>query len=332
MKKVLQGFTDVAITPSFEATVPSKLMLIGEYSVLVGGGALVTTLAPRFAIRMFRERSPWATSVVHCFHSESSVARFIADFSRSDHECHGNVLDFSDPHSGRGGFGGSTAEFILAFAALRGKGDLQSVWREYRKLNPRASGADLAAQYVGGTIRFSNENDAANVISFGGSVGACAVLDRIQVFSATHQEGRKLNTTLHLESETASAFSGTPQSMREPLYRSFEKACSAFSVGDARGFGAELSVYADVLSWLGLEVRPSHDDRIAFCELSGVYGAKGVGAGLSDVMIVVTDGHVDTRNRVSSLARMRNLVELDLSSGLGNEPGLEISTNGSRSR
>lgn len=93
------------------------------------------------------------------FHPQSPVARFAEENSEGIK----NFL-FKDPHGGRGGFGGSTAEFILAWAYQRNfSGTLarERIWELrdfYRKYISRGSGADLVAQLQGG-ISFFGPND-----------------------------------------------------------------------------------------------------------------------------------------------------------------------------
>lgn len=319
MKRAPQLCTDSRPVAAREASVPSKLMLIGEYAVLAGAPALMTSLGPRFQMQLSKRKSPWSTSAVHPFHSESSVSRWISDFSKENHEHDGDELKFFDPHMGRGGFGGSTAEFLLSMALLAEAPEPISAWRTYREYNPRASGADFVAQFYGGSVCFSYSGDSSQVKSYGADSKVRNVLDRVMVFSATHQEGRKLNTTLHLESKDISKVL-----KQESLVEIIENAVVAFESGDALEFGAHATQYAEALSRLDLEVEASRADRKAFTTLPGVYGAKGVGAGLSDVMIVVTEGSEEVCDQVRMLAQSRNLIEIQSLSSLGSEPGLML--------
>lgn len=320
MKKALYRFIDSEST--FSVSVPSKLMLIGEYAVLAGSSALVTTLKPRFRMTVRRSASRWATSATHSFHPESAASKLIAELARDEKIGIGDEITFEDPHLGKGGFGGSTAEFALSYAALTNDADVQALWRRYRKLHSDASGADLVAQWLGGTILFSYDGDSLKTEIYAQDSKTRSVLDRIQVFTATHQDGRKLNTALHLQSdETVQAIKSVSE-IRETLDRIIAAAVDALGSGDANAFGESLTAYALALSNLNLEVSASRLDREAFMSLRGVLGCKGVGAGLSDTMIVLTDGLDQSRSAVSQIARERNLIEVEVANGFGIEAGV----------
>lgn len=117
-----------------EVLVPSKTFLLGEYSVLEGGPALVLAHGPYFE---FDPKS------VTSFHPNSPAGRFSEDFKLKS-------FGFKDPYLGAGGFGGSTAELILAnkssqtFKAT--KPLLQYYYGLPEHLEKPPSGADLACQ------------------------------------------------------------------------------------------------------------------------------------------------------------------------------------------
>ena len=118
--------------------IPSKTFLIGEYAILYGGKALVLTHPPYFS------KKPNANP--EFFHPESPASRLM---NQKDLK---QDFDFVDPHSGGGGFGGSTAE---AIASLKGRVELspENAYEEYLDLFKEQktipSGADFYAQWVG---------------------------------------------------------------------------------------------------------------------------------------------------------------------------------------
>lgn len=117
--------------------IPSKTFLLGEYAVLKGGHAVVLTHPPFFSAQK--------TEKPTLFHSNSPASRLmlknrlLQDF------------DFLDPHSGGGGFGGSTAEVV---SSLKGRASYtpESLLKDYLDLfkdqGARPSGADLYAQWM----------------------------------------------------------------------------------------------------------------------------------------------------------------------------------------
>jgi hypothetical protein len=120
---------------------PGKVFLLGEYAVLQGLPALVAAVGPRFSMGV-TPRTPASEEDGRGFdgdefHPQSPVARLIdwAQDLRAPH-CR---LSFGDSHRGQGGFGGSTAQFALAYRAFAELGswdtDLPKVWKLYRELS-----------------------------------------------------------------------------------------------------------------------------------------------------------------------------------------------------
>lgn len=282
-------------------SVPGKVFLLGEYAVLGGAPAWVASIAPRFTFR--------AASAPAGFHPESPAGRFLART--------GIVLngEFADPWEGRGGFGGSTAEF--AFAAHRaGIRSAAEAWRAYRALTEndppmrRLSGADLIAQWTGGTIEWDPKTENARDLS--DALRGLPVL----VFSATHLANRKTVTHRHLETLTDSnpAF--------DSLSPAFARARRGMRAGDWREVGAAFSAYADSLAQLGLEAPVVRNERLALSRLPGVLGAKGCGSLQTDAMLVVVES-LDGPAAASAAEFAERECGLRLiARGLSREPGL----------
>ena len=94
-------------------SIPSKAFVLGEYAVLKGAPALVATIAPRFElVRQNAVDTSGGGKPFADFSPEAPVRQFITASRRFI------LLEarFVDPHKGSGGFGGSTAEFALAYA------------------------------------------------------------------------------------------------------------------------------------------------------------------------------------------------------------------------
>ena len=171
--------------------VPSKVFIIGEYAVLDGSPAIVATFAPRFTLACVSS----SEAKKEVFHPDSPAGRLMKQ-SRWE-----GIWEFVDPYSGSGGFGGSTAEFLLTYAVAQLKSDLNPVpenawdaWSRYRRFTPRASGADLVAQWLGGVVVVDLKKQSALQLD------TDRIGNSILVFSAAHQENRKVKTHEHLDS------------------------------------------------------------------------------------------------------------------------------------
>ena len=100
--------TDAKKTGTLHMSVPSKTFLLGEYSILNGGRALLINNEPRFSCSLVpTEDSKGAQG----FSQLGAAARLLQDIDLSGYSLH-----FQDPHEGQGGFGASGAQYIFAYA------------------------------------------------------------------------------------------------------------------------------------------------------------------------------------------------------------------------
>lgn len=282
---------------------PGKILLLGEYAVLAEKPALICAIGPRFALEVAE-----SDGLDSPFHPDSPAGRLLARSGIKSLR-----LRFDDPFAGQGGFGASTAQFALAYAALAPRcgwdADWASCWKTYRELASREqaqndeippSGADLAVQCLGGAIRFETPGPEARALA-----GFESVAPNLLVFSTTGKPGRKVATHEHLRELARSGFPAGMEDLLGRLEACAVNAIDALAKRDAAAFGRTLDRYADLLSLSKLESDEAREDRIAFRELPGVLGAKGAGALLSDAAIVLVDE--DARERVKSLAESRGL-------------------------
>ena len=146
-------------------SVPSKTFLLGEYSVLFGHPAILINTLPQFCLLDVIPESAVAKQrrisgiQAKNIPPESPAGKLYRDylsfFSKKEYY-------FVDPYAGRGGFGASTAQFIL-LANLLGLKDPWQVWEKYREYTKQTdsispSGADIISQMVGGIVFFHANN------------------------------------------------------------------------------------------------------------------------------------------------------------------------------
>jgi mevalonate kinase len=212
------------------------------------------------------------------------------------------AFSFQDPLAGRGGLGASTAQFALVYRALaESQGwelSWKAVWKFYRELTATApgvppSGADLAAQWEGGVVRF--DISSLSIEKPNPDFDWAGLL----VFSATSQSGRKVATHRHLGDLSGKDFSSLEPSLRAGF--------GAVEAADSRAFGRAMAAYGDALAAMGLEVDATAADRREFSRLPGVLGVKGAGALQSDAILVMMERGAD-HAAVIECARMRGLV------------------------
>ncbi len=283
-------------------TAPGKVFLLGEYAVLAGSPAVIAAVPPRFALQVARESKGAFTSA---FHPQSPAGKLLdwAERIGVDEAKVSAIRDsgaFADSHGGRGGFGGSTAEFALVYQALSESGasgwdrDWHRVWKLYRELtSPREgsayaapSGADLVAQWLGGVVLFEMGFERGPICERLDSPRSRFDFRSVLVFSAAGQQGRKVSTHDHLSASAALRSAESVESLAMKLDPALDAGISAIHAGDARAFGAALNAYGDALREAGLEIEATRRDREALSRMPGVVGVKGAGALQADAIVV----------------------------------------------
>lgn len=259
-----------------KATFPSKTFLLGEYAVLQGGPALLLGHPPLFAASLEEGVPPSLP-----FHAESPAGKWAAA-----HPPPGK-LSFRDAHGGKGGFGGSGAEFLSAWASALGDGVpagaephaifAWSAWEDFRTLGGSGSGADILCQAFGVNRAepfFLHADLAARSLTelFPPRTGGQLSLFHTGRKLATHEQANPAALPLaELNELTARA--------RESL-----------EAGLFRGFAGCLSAYGEKLAALGLQAPHTAAALAGLKSLPGVLGAKGCGAMGADVLAVAHEG------------------------------------------
>lgn len=147
-----------------KVSVPSKTFLIGEYAALNGGPSLVVSTEPRFSA----EISAPGDGLANGLHPQSPAGLWMRSQALSFQKID---FIFKDPHQGAGGFGASSAQFLMAwiwshlekkpFSDLADGVDVKSIWDDFLSLfsdsKVKPSGVDLLAQATGGLTRVTTQ-------------------------------------------------------------------------------------------------------------------------------------------------------------------------------
>lgn len=253
--------------------IPGKLFLIGEYSVITGGKALLAAVKPAFE---YATNEGDAVSI----HAESPVGKYLEQTAQKV------SLKLYNPGLGAG-FGTSTAELIAAIQGINGVlPETESILKWYQKEFPNASGADLATQLEAlrttkGLFEVSEKTQIK-------SLHAAASGRSILLFQApvvekvpTHEDLKRVRPEISLE--VANAF--------------VERAKVCFTSGGSADWHV-LTEWANWLSTFGLESAFAQKVRSKIIQVPGVLGAKGCGAGLNDVMLVVVDSNAGAETQL----------------------------------
>lgn len=271
---------------------PSKTFLLGEYLVLNNGSALLMTAAPRFELKIQTR----GQGQVHGIHADSPAGNWI----RQNRLVFEKVnVDFIDPYKGLGGFGASSAQYLLTHIANQvlknpDKHDdfnIEQIWRAYRQMEMvsdeglRPSGADVVAQFMGGFSEVHME-------PFSGRAFAWPMADYEVILAHT---GNKMPTHEHLR--------GLKRVNTDELEWIYARAIETLEVGDAPAFFDSVNDYYAELLELGLVAESTQVAVTSLLNKPFIQAAKGCGAMGSDVVAVF----VSKENAVRAKALLKEL-------------------------
>lgn len=284
----------------YEIQIPSKTFLLGEYAILSGSPATLVTTAPFFNLHVKD-----GDGVASGFHPESAAGMFIREhrplFAKLD-------IEFSDPHTGKGGFGASSAQYLAVWALKatlqNSVFDLEKAFADFKKMlalkNDRSSGADFLSQAVGGVPVLQ--------------VDPVAVLPSSWPFRdlsfAIFRTGVKVNTHEHLAQNEIS-----PQ---PELAEISVASLAAFKEGKSVEWLSHVQRYAKVLKDQNLIAGTTRTLLSRFESIPGIRFAKGSGSLGADTVVV----YMNPADKETVIGDIRALglecvsTESDISSGV----------------
>lgn len=279
--------------PGVELRIPGKVFVLGEYNVLAGRAGLIGTLSPPFIAR-----AAGAEGEIYRPHPESPAGLLFSQCGVQGGKAAAKAkfetreFIFEDPRNGRGGLGGSTAEFLAGWSFWR-ESDVSAqeawrIWAAYQELHQAhrlpPSGADLVAQILGGVVEVRTASRSTR--QWLGHWAAQQLLRHLHVWSATGQTDRKVRTHEHLAQLSDLDFILALSNDLDPR---IARGLQALEAGDARTFGSSLTGYAEALAAHGLEHPSAREERELAMRVPGVLGCKGTGALLADGLVVLWD-------------------------------------------
>lgn len=302
-------------------SVPGKTFFCGEYLALLGGSTLLLSTGPRFQLKVDLRGDRPQTDI---FHPKSPAGLYLKQYEEYFSKYH---FEFVNPYK-VGGFGGSTAEYLLLNAVHQfGEGlwtehqldlDVRKALYDYRDLPAESalkpSGADLVAQACGSVTAFERRSGRIEVLSW----------PFTNLSFVLFSTGNKLPTHTHLPSLTPAALD-TFEALEEPCRQVWD----AFVKGSEGQALIGLNEVASTLRKLGLQ----NENSMKLCnELSlvpGVRAVKGCGAMGSDVILVVFDKREARLSEVVAIGEQAGLTKVatdtDLTYGL--EKDLAVHAN-----
>jgi mevalonate kinase len=284
---------------------PSKTFLTGEYAVLAGAPALIINTQPRFEL-VAQKVGLVRDEAILGIPPDSPADRWL---KQREPLLQGWSLDFKDPHKGRGGFGASSAQFLLvhAFTTYLQRSfehwdeDAGDLWNDYQTLTKfSGSGADVLAQLSGGIARTELKPVETEAEDWPYPEIGFMIL----------RTGKKVATHEHLRS--------VDRSKLTPLLPMAVSCYEAFDTEPSETFLSHVARYAKTLRELELQAPETLKMLSKFEAEEWCLVSKGCGAYGADTGIVFYPS--ESRREVMQFARTQGVeiaaTETDLSSGL----------------
>lgn len=302
-------------------SVPGKTFLAGEYLALIGGPALVLATKPQFQLQV--KALPAEISARNPFHPNSPAGLFYqkhaAFFEKWD-------LQFSDPYEGVGGFGASSAQFVLlhgllqlmATANFESQPDLDwhRMLHDYRAIHQGPgmppSGADVIGQAVGGISFFERRTGQIQYFSW-------PFEKEILLFHT----GFKISTHEHLQ-EIDQNTNSIPDAAMTAAVLSMKEALQTLNL---QAWVSGLNEFSSILENQEWILSRTHELVRELKIHPGVITAKGCGALGADVVMAL----IEPQER-SSVIELANRLGLRFVSSSANiSPGFQFKTGPSES-
>lgn len=271
-----------------ENKILSKTFVLGEYAVLEGGPAILLVSPPVFRLEIKEEPS------ASCPFHPSSPAGLLW---KTEPELQKKTYSFHDPHKGRGGFGGSGAEFVSLFLELHKGTSPETLawkcWERFRELAPGpGSGVDILVQCFSALaekpmLLFVNfEYRTIEVLPFPSDANFYCIRTGVKV--PTHEHLKEVKTIPVKE-----------------LSSLVKQGKNALKEDNAAALGKILEQYGAVLDQHSLLASHSKESLEALRKIPGIFGLKACGALGADVLLALTPEKVFAS--LKSVCEKRNL-------------------------
>jgi len=258
----------------YRAWAPSKTFLLGEYNVLTGGSAIIINTEPYFELHTTNQLpTGWQAPL----HPQSQTYQFI---HRYPDMLATYRMSFIDPHQAKGGFGRSSAEFLMAyafrqFACNQNTWSIEDALRSYRACTKtcntyQPSGADLIAQYHGQVTIISTSGHQALAWPFAEQSKLCLL--RTHYKEPTHQHLTELHSI--------------PKTALQPIVA---RGISALQHHDLKQLIQAVNDYQHILTTLQLTHQATLELIHALRQQTDSWAIKGCGALGADVLLIILD-------------------------------------------
>lgn len=293
----------------YHLSIPSKTFLLGEYIALNGGPTLVLATEKRFKLTAIEQANN--KNSLEGINPQSPAGKLVArdlDFYKK------YQISYKDPYKGLGGFGASTAQFIMLAAlkqhVITNKVDEFSILDDYMALAWEGegippSGADLVGQMFGNICYFYKKEKVLHSFSWPFSdLGYCLI-----------HTGNKLATHLHLRE--LEKFDGSE------LEKIVAAGLTSIRQSNSQHFITCINDYANVLLQQNLVAKETQAILQDLSTFKSILAAKGCGALGADVILVLFD--IKQQNEVVEKIKSYQLQVITYGQEVSNGIEIEVS-------
>jgi mevalonate kinase len=297
----------------FHLLAPSKTFLLGEYVALQGGPTLVLTSQPTFSLNV-KSTSTKSPVIFEQIDKESPAGKYLLHYADVFKGYH---LAFNDPHQGSGGFGASTAQFLLVNTlkkvinnfSLQVDCRVNELLADYHQFawdgtGLMPSGADLIAQAQGNISYFYKKQNRLQKIAW----------PFIDINYYLLHTGNKIATHQHLKELS---FLNTHE-LIDIVFAGLQH----LQTNNSQGFINCIKQYAQVLAEFGLVFNKTTELLNVINRRSEVLAAKGCGALGADVILVL----VEAKNHQQFIGWLQQQKINLVAHGNQTSTGLQVTT------
>lgn len=290
---------------NLQLTVPSKTFLVGEYLALLDGPCILISTAPRFKLKVKKATK----QAINGINPYGIAMQFIKNNQITFNKL---SINFLDPYEGLGGFGASSAEFVLLYSLknliVHKKIDIEKLITNYKSLTHlsgyQPSGADLASQFCGEITLYNGKNFSLKKFNWPfANLG----------FFLIHTNN-KLDTRKHLMKLTKSK-------LKTANLKKIVLLCTkSIEETDEINFCKAINLYNKYLQKQNLICDKTTQILNRIFTNKNVLAAKGCGALGSDVILVITAKK--HKNQFLKWARQNKLTVIATNNNIS--PGIEV--------
>lgn len=287
----------------FQISVPSKTFLLGEYAVLNQGPGITIATLPRFELSLLKQPKKGRVEGIA---AESPGGKYMKAYPNVFNNY---VVEFRDYHQGKGGFGASSAQFLMLTAfrhhLMNESLETNFLLDEFIKFSScenelAPSGVDVIGQMYGNICFYHKRNHILKNFSWSfNDIDYCLI-----------HTGKKLNTHTHLRN-----FKTVDTTDLEEITL---KGLQSFEESNSKVLTLAIQIYASLMKEKML-VTEHTQKMLDKLKTSEILAAKGCGALGADVILIIYE-----RGNHEVITWLKNQNFDVIAYGRRVEPGINI--------